>query len=207
MKWRVLLLTLLLACAALGLAPPPSHAAYVLRMNVNADRSVTVDWALGGTDVSNLSVAVDCCVVHTWPNTDRSLRFTTPPLPAGRHTIAIQVLERYWTNTYYDPANCIDSTNESFRWVCLRRSWTAPMAILIPSSRDAPCIVPVVEGLNLTVAKARIALAHCSLGAVRRQTSDRPSGTVIDQRPIQKVRLAKGAKVTLVVSNGRSSSG
>jgi len=107
-------------------------------MNVNADKSVTVEWALGGTDVSNLSVAVDCCVVHSWLNVvDRSSRFTTSPLSVGRHTIAVQVLERYWTNAYYDPTNCSVSTNELFRWVCIRKTWTAPMEVLIPSTRAA----------------------------------------------------------------------
>ena len=206
MKRRLLPLTLLLACAALGLPPPASYAAYVVRMNVNADKSVTVEWALGGTDVSNLSVAVDCCVVHSWLNVvDRSSRFTTSPLSVGRHTIAVQVLERYWTNTYYDPTNCSVSTNESFRWVCIRKTWTAPMEVLIPSTRDASCIVPVVAGLQLKVAKALIARAHCSPGTVTRRTSDRPSGTVLGQRPTGNVRLARGTKVTLFVSNGRSS--
>ena len=35
------------------------------------------------------------------------------------------------------------------------------------------------QGLQLKDAKARIARAHCSLGAVMRKTSDRPSGAVL----------------------------
>ena len=204
MKRRLLALTLLASGTALVWAATASYAAYVFRMSVNADKSVTIEWALGGTDVSNLSVAVDCCVVHTWLNADRSARFTTEPLPVGRHTIAIQVLERYWTNTYYDPTSCVVSTNESFRWMCLRKTWTAPMVVLVSASRDPSCIVPVLAGLQLKDAKARIARAHCSLGAVIRRTSNRPSGTVLDQRPRGKMLLADGATVTLVVSNGRS---
>ena len=204
MKRRLLALTILASCAALAWAATASYAAYVFRMSVNADKSVTIEWTLEGTDVSNVSVAVDCCAVHTWLNTDRSARFTTDPLSVGRHTIAVQVLERYWTNAYYDPTNCSVSTNESFRWVCIRKTWTAPMEVLIPSTRAASCIVPVVAGLQLKVAKARIARAHCSPGTVTRRTSDRPSGTVLGQRPTGSVRLARGAKVTLFVSNGRS---
>ena len=179
-----------------------SYAAYVFHLRVNADKSVTIEWALAGTDVSNLSVAVDCCVVRTWPNQDRSARFTTEPLSVGRHTIAIQVLERYWTNTAYNPTSCAVSTNESFRWMCHRKMWTAPMVFLVSASRDPSCIVPVLAGLKLKDAKARIASAHCSLGAMMRKTSNRPSGTVLDQRPKGKMRLANGATVTLVVSNG-----
>ena len=204
MKRRLFALTILASCAALVWAATASYAAYVFRMSVNADKSVTIEWTLEGTDVSNVSVAVDCCAVHTWLNTDRSARFTTDPLSVGRHTIAIQVLERYWTNTFYDPTSCAVSTNESFRWVCLRKIWTTPMAVLVSASRDPSCIVPVLVGLQLKDAKARIARAHCSLGAVMRKTSTRPSTTVLEQRPRERMRLANGATVTLVVSNGRS---
>ena len=204
MKRRRLVVTLLAMCVALALIPAPSYAAYVVRMNINGDRSVTVEWSLGGTDASNLSVAVDCCVVHTWPNVDRSLRFTTAPLSSGRHTIAIQVLEHYWTNTYFDPTSCKVSTRPSFRWECSRKSWTAPMVVLIPSARGASCVVPLLAGLRLEDAKRRLALARCPLGAVTHTTSDQPSGTVLGQRPKVKMRLARGGKVTLVVSSGRS---
>src|SRR5262245_27943418 len=135
---------------------------------------------------------------------DRSLRFTTAPLSAGRHTIAVQVMQRYWSNTYYDPANCQPSTRGDFRWVCARRMWTAPMAVVVPPSAYGSCVVPAVAGLQLKDAKARIAQAKCSLGAVMRKSSNRPLGTVLEQRPKDSVRLATGATVTLVVSNGRS---
>lgn len=204
MKRRLLALTLLACCAALVWAATASYAAYVFHLRVNADKSVTIEWALAGTDVSNLSVAVDCCVVHTWPNADRSTRFTTEPLSVGRHTIAIRVLERYWTNTAYDPTSCAVSTNESFRWMCHRKMWTAPRVFLVSASRDPACIVPVLAGLKLKDAKARIARAHCSLSEVMRKRSNRPSGTVLDQRPKGKMRLGNGATITLVVSNGRS---
>lgn len=201
---RLLAVTLLALCAALALTTTPSHAAYVLDMSINADNSVTIRWALGSTDVSNVAVAVDCCVVHASFGADRSTTFTTAPLSGGRHTIQIQVLERYWSNTYYDPGSCEVSTRESFRWVCSRRVWTAPMAVVVSSLPQALCIVPAVAGLRLKDAKARITLARCSLGAVVRKNSGRPRNSVIGQRPKQSVRLAKGATVTLVVSTGRS---
>jgi hypothetical protein len=173
-------------------------------MTVNADSSVTIEWALVKPDVSNVSVAVDCCVVHTWFGANRATTFTTAPLSAGWHTIAIQVLQRFWSNTYYDPTSCEESTQESFRWVCSRTAWTAPMRVDVPSSRHVLCVVPAVAGLRLKDAKARITVARCSLGAVTRKDSGRPVGTVIGQRPKESTRLAKGATVTLVVSNGNS---
>ena len=84
-------------------------------MTVNADKSVTIEWALTSMDVSNLSIVVDCCVVHSWRGMDRSTKFTTAPLAVGRHTTAIQVFERYWTNTYYEPSRCDVSSTASFR--------------------------------------------------------------------------------------------
>ena len=177
MKRRLLALTLVASCAALVWAATASYAAYAFRMSVNADKSVTIEWALGGTDVSNLSVAVDCCVVHTWLNADRSARFTTQPLAVGRHTIAIQVLERYWTNTYYDPTSCVVSTNESFRWMCLRKTWTAPMVVLVSASKDPSCIVPV--------------LARAP--AQGRESADRTSSLLTGRGDAEDVRSAVGS--------------
>ena len=80
MKRRLFTLTLLIAFAALGVSTTGSDAAYVRRTTVNPDRSVTIEWTLANTEVSNTSVAVDCCVVHTWYGPDRSTTFTTAPL-------------------------------------------------------------------------------------------------------------------------------
>ncbi len=52
MKLRLLALTLLASGTALVWAATASYAAYVFRMSVNTDKSVTIEWALGGTDVS-----------------------------------------------------------------------------------------------------------------------------------------------------------
>lgn len=201
MKRRLFRLTLLIAFATL-VSSAPSHAAYLRRATVNADRSVTIEWTLASTEVST-SLAVDCCIVHTWYAADRSTTFTTAPLPAGRHTITLEVLEMYWTNTDYGPANCKLSTRPTYRWVCAWRRWTAA-TVRVPTSTSPapPCIVPRVGGLRLEDATARIRISKCTLGAVTRKSANRPSGIVVAQQPKPGTRHPKGTAITLVVSKG-----
>lgn len=202
MKPRPFISTLALASVVFLVASTATHAAYVRRATVNADNSVTIEWELESTDVSNLSVAVDCCVVHGWPGVDRSTTFTTTPLSAGEHTIAIQVEQRIWTNTNFG-TNCVLSTRPSYVWVCYLRTWTARLRIRVPSAAQAVCVVPSLAGLRLDAARARIRVANCSLGTLRRRTSDRPPGTVLAQLPKPNKRLPTGRAITLVVSAAR----
>ncbi len=202
MKRRLFTVTLLITLAALVVSSTPSHAAYVRRATVNGDMSVTIEWTLASTEVSNTSVAVDCCVVHTWYSVDRSTTFTTAPLPAGRHTITLEVLEMYWTNTDYGPANCKLSTSPTYQWVCAWRRWTTVTVRVPSSSSPPPCVVPHVRDLRIDDAKARIRLAKCPLGAVTRQTANRASGVVLAQRPKPGTQLPEGTTITLVVSKG-----
>lgn len=204
MKRRLLISTLVLAPMALSLSTA-SHAAYVSRATVNPDRSVTIDWALASTEVSNTSVAVDCCVVHTWYTVDRSTSFTTAPLPAGRHTITLEVLEMTWTNTDYGPSNCKVSPRPAYRWVCTWRRWTTVTVRVPASSAPAGCVVPQVKDLRIADAKARIKLAGCALGTVTHKGAARPSGIVLTQRPRPGTHIPTGSAITLVVSKGPAS--
>ena len=148
MKRRLLTVTLLTTLAALVVSSTPSHAAYVRRTIVNPDSSVTIEWTLASTEVSNTSVAIDCCIVHTWYAVDRSTTYTTAPLSAGRHTITLQVLETDWTNTDYGPANCKLSTRPTYQWVCAWRRFTTVTVRVPSSSSPASCVVPRLSGLR-----------------------------------------------------------
>jgi PASTA domain len=204
MKRRLFTVTLLITLAALVVFSTPSHAAYVSRATVNTDRSVTIEWTLASTDFSNTSVAVDCCVVHTWYAVDRSTTYTTAPLAAGRHTITLEVLEMYWTNTDYGPANCRLSSRPTYRWVCAWSRWTT-VTVRVPSSSSAArCVVPLVRGLRIEDAKAQIRIGGCTLGAVTRKNADRASGVVLAQQPKLGTQLPEGTAITLVVSKGPS---
>ena len=110
MKRRLLPLTLLLACAALGLPPSTSYAAYVVRVNVDADKSVTVGRLSGVPTSPMLSVAVDCCVVHSGSMGGSIVAVHDVTASVGQHTIAVQVLERS-RQRVYDPTISV-STDE-----------------------------------------------------------------------------------------------
>jgi hypothetical protein len=71
-----------------------------------------------------------------------------------------------------------------------------PKPKLQPAQRS--CVVPRVVGLRLSVAKARIRKANCSVGQTRRAKSKK-IGRVIVQSPRPGARRARGARVKLVV--------
>jgi beta-lactam-binding protein with PASTA domain len=58
-------------------------------------------------------------------------------------------------------------------------------------------------GKKLAAARHAIVAAHCSVGSVRKAYSRKKKGTVISERPAPGRKLARGAKVSLVVSRGR----
>lgn len=200
MRRRLFTATLMASIAALA-ASTGSHAAYVSRAIVNTDGSITIQWTLASTEISNTSVAVDCCVVHTWYGVDRSTAFTTAPLPAGRHTITLEVLEMTWTNTDFGPEHCRVSPRTDYRWVCTWRRWTS-VTVRVPASTTAHCVVPRLNGLRLEVAKQQIRRAGCSVGTLTRRNAGRASGVVLAQQPKPGTQLATGAPVGVVVSKG-----
>jgi len=78
---------------------------------------------------------------------------------------------------------------------------TATFALL-PTPK--PCVVPKIERKTLSYAKRSIRSHACTVGAVRRVTSRTvKKGRVISQKPRPGKRLRHGAKVNLVVSEGR----
>ncbi len=64
------------------------------------------------------------------------------------------------------------------------------------------CVVPNIKKKRLAKARAAIVRAHCALGKVTRTYARARAGIVIGQKPAPRARLAKGAKVRLVVSRG-----
>ena len=70
------------------------------------------------------------------------------------------------------------------------------------SHGPANCLVPLVRGLPLSAAKAKIRRAHCAVGAIKRAYSRTPKGRVLSQNPGAGSRFAAGAAVRLVVSRG-----
>ncbi len=70
-------------------------------------------------------------------------------------------------------------------------------------NRPGLCTVQDVRGLTLSVARLELSRANCRAGSVRRARSKSVRrGRVVSQRPVFGAVLAKGARVTLVVSRG-----
>jgi subtilisin family serine protease len=65
------------------------------------------------------------------------------------------------------------------------------------------CVVPRLRGARLSVAKARIRKAGCSVGRVRQSRSRMTRGRVVLQRPAAGRRVSRGTRVTLTISRGR----
>jgi secreted trypsin-like serine protease len=73
-----------------------------------------------------------------------------------------------------------------------------------PVPRVVRCVVPRLKGRTLAGARTALTRAHCRLGRVTRAYSSRVrAGRVVLQRPVAGRRLARGTRVTVVVSRGR----
>ena len=72
-----------------------------------------------------------------------------------------------------------------------------------PPPPRARCVVPRVVGRSLTRSRSLLRRAHCSIGRVTRVRSRAPRGRVLRQSRRAGLRLAKGARIGLVVSAGR----
>jgi beta-lactam-binding protein with PASTA domain len=67
---------------------------------------------------------------------------------------------------------------------------------------DNQAVVPQLEGLDQTDAEKAILSAGLVLGRMTEKESDLPEGTVIKQSPAPGAKVARGTKVSLVVSKG-----
>jgi hypothetical protein len=85
-------------------------------------------------------------------------------------------------------------------------NWSDTVSVGPFSIRVGPaaCAVPRLRGLNLVAARRLLAKRGCSLGRVTRVRSRRVArGRVVAQRPAPGIRLARGARVRVVLSRGR----
>jgi hypothetical protein len=79
---------------------------------------------------------------------------------------------------------------------------TSPPPPIPPAKTPPGCVVPGVRGDTLTAARRAILAAHCRVGAIRYARSKTRKGHVVSQRPAPRLRVARLAHVTLVVSRG-----
>jgi hypothetical protein len=199
MKRRLCILTVLVTLASPGAANGITGAwgVTIQRTTVNADHSVTIEWAVESVNVFVTAVTVDYHFVGSTSLT----RLTTAPLSSGWHTITVDAMETFLSNTYFG-ASC-ERYSASASWRC-RRPWHRSVLVNVPSETKAICLVPRLVGLTLQDAKAKITAAKCAVGAVTRSKSNRAAGTVLAQRPESNRRLAARSLIKLVVSAGRA---
>jgi len=92
-----------------------------------------------------------------------------------------------------------------YTFVCDAHATTMRGSLVVGTAPlPAKCRVPRVTGKSLLAARRAIRRAHCSVGRVRYTRSARTRGRVVRQSPRAGTRLARGGRVNLVVSRGRT---
>ena len=155
---------------------------------VSADRTIDVAWSGASDAQSGLDgYAVSWTLGRAGtPATAKNLeetvsRVTSPQLGVGA----------WWFNI-----RAVDNAG----------NWSDAVSVGPFSIRVGPvaCAVPRLRGLKLVSAKRLLAKRGCSVGRVSRVRSRRVArGRVVAQRPTPGLRLARGARVRLVLSRGR----
>ena len=105
-----------------------------------------------------------------------------------------------------EPAARVGAWWFNIRTVDNAGNWSDTVSVGPFSIRVGPvaCAVPRLRGLKLLAAKRLLAKKGCSLGRVSRVRSRRVArGRVVAQRPAPGIRLARGARVRVVLSRGR----
>ena len=167
--------------------PVPSSPSHQVG-GASADRTIDVAWSGASDAQSGLDgYAVSWTLGRAGsPPTVKSLeetvsRVTSPQLGVGA----------WWFNI-----RAVDNAG----------NWSEAVSVGPFSIRSGPtaCAVPRLRGLKLLAAKRLLAKKGCSLGRVTRVRSRRVvRGRVVAQRPAPGMRLARGARVRVVLSRGR----
>lgn len=194
---RLVGLAVVVVLASPGVATGSAAAwGVAVRAKVNPDHSVRIEWRTESAEIRVTSLTVDSAIVS------RSLyvrTLTTRPLLAGSHMITIEALETFVS--YSDVGSSCEVVRQSAHWLC-HRDWRRSVHVYVPSETKALCVAPSVVGLQLKAAEGTIAVAKCSLGAVKTVTSHRVAGTVLVQRPKPTTQLDNDTEISLVVSRG-----
>ena len=167
--------------------PVPSSPSHRVG-GVSADRTIDVAWSGASDAQSGLDgYAVSWTLGRAGtPPTVKNLEET-----ASRVTSARLGVGAWWFNI-----RAVDNAG----------NWSDAVSVGPFSIRVGPtaCSVPRLRGLKLVTAKQLLAKRGCSLGRVSRVRSRRVArGRVVAQRPAPGLRLARGARVRLVLSRGR----
>jgi len=92
----------------------------------------------------------------------------------------------------------------TFILVLLVAGALAAATLVVDLTRTASHPVPVVKGLDLKVAQARLARVHLKVTVTHTRVDGTTAGTVLSIAPPSGVKLAEGQRVRLVVSDGNT---
>jgi hypothetical protein len=167
--------------------PVPSSPSHRVG-GVSADRTIDVAWSGSSDAQSGLDgYAVSWTPARAGsPSTVKSLEET-----ASRVTSPQFGVGSWWFNI-----RAVDNAG----------NWSDAVSVGPFAIRVGPvaCAVPRLRGLTFLAAKRLLAKRGCSLGRVTRVRSRRVArGRVVAQRPAPGLRLARGARVRVVLSRGR----
>ena len=96
-------------------------------------------------------------------------------------------------------ASFADGSAETFEPTLAPAVSGCPFHIPAPS-----CIVPSLVGRTLAFAKSAIVGSHCTVGKIKKATSNKvPKGEIISQSPKARKSLPAGTKVSFVISKGK----
>ncbi len=167
--------------------PVPSSPSHQVG-GASADRTIDVAWS-GGSDAQS---GLDGFAV-SWTLG----RAGAPPLTKNAEETVSRVTSPQLANgAWWFNIRAVDNAG----------NWSDTVSVGPFSIRSGPtaCAVPRLRGLKLLAAKRLLAKRGCSLGRVSRVRSRRVArGRVVAQRPAPGIRLARGARVRVVLSRGR----
>ena len=99
-----------------------------------------------------------------------------------------------WSGACSGTGSCVVTMNSA----------TSVAATFSLKPKPKPCVVPKLKGKSLKGARRALKAHNCSLGKVKHSFSTKvKKGRVISQKPKPGKRLKHGAKVSLVLSNGK----
>ena len=169
------------------LRPVPSSPSHQVG-GVSADRTIDVAWS-GASDGQS---GLDGYAV-SWTLGRAGL---PPAVKNVEETVSRATSSQLGVGAWWFNIRAVDNAG----------NWSDTVSVGPFSIRVGPvaCAVPRLRGLKLLAAKRLLAKKGCSLGRVTRVRSRRVArGRVVAQRPASGLRLARGARVRVVLSRGR----
>ncbi|MEK6275537.1 MAG: PASTA domain-containing protein [Actinomycetota bacterium] len=174
-------------------APPPPPAPPTVPdfiFTVGPDQRIGVFYS-DGRPLSRIPPGTYTIQVHDL-STSHDFHLTGPGV--NKKTSVEEIEHPIWTVTF---------VAGTYRFNCdVHAAMKGSFVVAVGVPPPTRCRVPRVIGLTLIRARRAIRARHCSVGSVRYRRSARARNKVLSQTPRAGRRLARGARVNLIVSRG-----